>query len=95
MTQTGLILAFVAVGIALGLVLLVAAVRSRGGAVDGSDERIGRYTALGMSIGMLFGAALGAVVWISTGEFVFWVVFLGGGMTAGMGLGRAMAERSR
>jgi hypothetical protein len=51
--------------------------------------------AMGMSIGMLLGALLGIVVWISTGEFVFWVIFMGGGMTTGLALGTAYSTRSR
>jgi hypothetical protein len=46
-----------------------------------------------MSLGMLFGAALGTIVWVSTGQFVFWVIFLGGGMTVGLALGNAMGAR--
>jgi hypothetical protein len=52
-------------------------------------------SALGMSIGMLLGAALGTIVWVSTGEFVFWVIFLGGGMVVGLGLGAATASKPR
>jgi hypothetical protein len=51
--------------------------------------------AAGMSIGMVLGALLGTVVWISTGEFVFWVIFMGGGMTVGLAAGTAYATRSR
>ena len=60
-----------------------------------ADERIARATSLGMSVGMLLGAALGVVVWMSTGEFVFWVIFMGAGMTVGMAAGHGIAVRSR
>jgi hypothetical protein len=94
MTQTEIVLALVALGIVLGASLLFGAVRRRAATVGAANDRAGRATALGMAVGMLFGAALGVIVWISTGEFVFWVIFLGGGMTVGMALGRAVAERS-
>jgi hypothetical protein len=94
MTQTELVLALVAVGIVLGAVLLAWAARARAGTAGATDDGIGRATAAGISVGMLFGAALSVVVWISTGQFVFWVIFLCGGMTVGMALGRAMAGRS-
>jgi hypothetical protein len=51
--------------------------------------------ALGMSAGMLFGAALGVIVWLSTGEFVFWVIFLGGGLVVGLALGSASTSKAR
>lgn len=33
------------------------------------------YTSLGMSLGMLFGAALGVVIWLTTDLFVFFSCF--------------------
>ena len=49
--------------------------------------------ALGMSAGMLLGALLGVIVWVSTGNFVFWVVFMGGGMVSGLAIGTSWAAR--
>ncbi len=60
---------------------------------EGRSFDRGRATSIGMSLGMLFGAALGTIVWISTGQFVFWVIFLGGGMSVGLALGSAMGAR--
>ena len=44
---------------------------------------------------ILFGAALGTIVWLSTGEFVFWVIFMGGGMVLGLAIGSARAPEQR
>ena len=52
-----------------------------------------RATTLGMSLGMLFGAALGTVVWVSTDQFVFWVIFMGGGMAVGLAIGSSLGSR--
>jgi hypothetical protein len=60
---------------------------------EGRSFNRGQATSIGMSLGMLFGAALGTIVWVSTGQFVFWVIFLGGGMTVGLALGNAMGAR--
>ncbi len=38
---------------------------------------------------------LGTIVWLSTGEFVFWVIFIGGGMVTGLALGSARASGTR
>jgi len=81
--------ALVALFVVAGLAVLVIA--ARGGVRTASGSR----QALGMSVGMLFGAALGAIVWISTGDFVFWVIFMGGGMVLGLGIGSARAGEQR
>ena len=81
--------ALVALFVVAGLVLLVIAARGGARTVNSSRQ------ALGMSAGMLFGAALGTIVWLSTGEFVFWVVFMGGGMVTGLALGTARAPEQR
>ena len=87
------ILVAVVVGLfLLGLLLVLAVLQARR-PPSASDERIARMTSLGMSLGMLSGAVLGVIVWISTGEFVFWVVFIGGGMVSGLAIGRSLAER--
>ena len=38
---------------------------------------------------MLFGAALGVVIWLITDTFVFFPVFIGAGLSAGMAVGAA------
>lgn len=76
----------------LGLILVLGVLQSRRPSSP-SDERIARMTSLGMSFGMLFGGVLGVIVWMSTKEFVFWVVFVGGGMVSGLAIGRSLAER--
>lgn len=81
--------ALVALFVVAGLVLLVIAARGGARIVNGSRQ------ALGMSAGMLFGAALGTIVWLSTGDFVFWVVFMGGGMVTGLAIGSARAPEQR
>jgi len=81
----------------LGIVTLVALVvlRSRSTSPARDDAIHNPSAALGMSVGMLLGGILGVIVWVSTGEFVFWVIFLGGGMTVGLAAGTGMASRSR
>jgi hypothetical protein len=81
----------IAIGIVivLGLAVLAALVRPR----PRTTDRMGRYPAAGMSLGMLLGAVLGVVVWQSTGEFVFWVIFVGGGMVTGLAIGSSWAAR--
>ncbi len=81
--------AVVALFVVAGLAVVVAAVR--GGTRTVTSSRQG----LGMSAGMLFGAALGTIVWLSTGEFVFWVIFMGGGMVLGLAIGSARAPEQR
>ena len=49
------------------------------------------YTGLGMSLGMLFGAALGLVIWLTTDTFVFFRVFIGAGMSVGLAVGTERA----
>lgn len=79
----------VAVGVVAILALLVLAARRNG--TDRQRQMESSPAAVGMSLGMLFGAALGTIVWISTDEFVFWVIFMGAGMTLGLALGSARA----
>lgn len=81
--------ALVGVFVVAGLALVAYAARHR------DREAVGSPLALGMSAGMLFGAALGTIVWLSTEEFVFWVIFLGGGMTIGLALGSAREPKAR
>ena len=80
--------------VALGVVMLVATA-GRQRRADIADPRADRARSLGMSIGMLVGASLGVIVWILTGEYVFWVVFLGGGLAVGLAAGQGIAGRSR
>ena len=87
--DTGLIVAATLVGVfvVVGLALVAYAARRR------EPVAPRPLAAVGMSAGMLLGAALGAIVWISTGEFVFWVIFTGGGMVLGLALGSATASK--
>jgi hypothetical protein len=88
---------FVALLVVVGvLVTLATAVTwARGGRSQADLSTTSPAVGLGMSIGMLLGAVLGVIVWISTGQFVLWVVFLGAGMSAGLAIGSGMAQRRR
>ncbi len=88
-----IVLVAVVVGVALLVVAAALAMRQAREPQSASDQRVARMTSLGMSIGMLFGAVLGFIVWMSTDEFVFWVIFMGGGMVTGLAAGRGWAER--
>ena len=46
------------------------------------------YTDRGMTLGMLFGAALGVVIWLTSGLFVFFPVFVGAGFSIGLAIGK-------
>jgi hypothetical protein len=81
----------VGIVVVVGLALLAVAAGWRSPAARPTESR----AMLGMSIGMLFGAVLGAIVWLSTGEFVFWVIFTGGGLVLGLGIGSSWALRHR
>ena len=61
-----------------------------------NDQSTGEtnYTSLGMSLGMLFGAALGFVIWIATDTFVFFPVFIGAGLSAGMAVGAGREKKN-
>ena len=83
-----LVAALVCVAVVVGLVLVTFAARRR------EPLRARPRSPLGMAGGMLFGAALGTIVWLSTGEFVFWVIFLGGGLTLGLAIDAANASRT-
>jgi ABC-type Fe3+-siderophore transport system permease subunit len=91
MLDQGLLVAALLVGVfvVVGLAVVGYAARHRG------RDAMMSPSALGMSGGMLFGAALGTIVWASTGEFVFWVIFVGGGMIVGLALGSARAPKPR
>jgi hypothetical protein len=84
-----LTLALVGVFIVTGLALFAYAVRR--GPPEADRSRQG----LGMAAGMLFGAALGAIVWFSTGESVTWVIFMGGGLVLGLAVGGTRASDPR
>jgi uncharacterized protein YacL len=92
---------YIAVGvlvlIIVGIVAILALRMLRPGDAAASSRQAGTSTtaSLGMSIGLLLGGLLGALVWISTGQFVFWVVFVGGGLSTGLAIGTALASRSR
>ena len=51
------------------------------------------YTGLGVSLGLLFGAALGVVLWLATDSFVFFPVFVGAGLSIGVALGAARDQQ--
>jgi hypothetical protein len=88
--------------VALVLVLLVVGVlmltwlafRVRAAPDDDAHTVSSPAASLGMSVGMVLGAVLGAIVWLSTGHFVFWVIFMGGGMTAGLAIGSSYSSRA-
>jgi len=90
------ILPIVVLGLVVGVLLLIVLVayaaraRPSGGRPPVANDA---SAGLGMSIGLLLGSILGTIVWISTGEFVFWVVFMGGGMTVGLAMGTGLASR--
>ncbi|MDH4142026.1 MAG: hypothetical protein OEV61_05395 [Chloroflexota bacterium] len=93
MTEVSIVVAILlAVGIAL---LAWLAVRRRSAPADEPSTMNAPSAGLGMSVGMLLGAILGAIVWLSTGQFVFWVIFVGGGMSAGLAIGSSYAGRQR
>lgn len=94
MSYQAIVAIVVVVGVLAGILLLILAWRRMPSSARG-QRGTGETTALGMSIGMLFGAALGTIVWLSTDQFVFWVIFMGGGMTLGMAIGQARANGSR
>jgi Ni/Fe-hydrogenase subunit HybB-like protein len=93
MPETTIVVLFIGVGIVTGLALLAFAARSR--QTRRELEPTGSRAALAMSAGMLLGAVLGAIVWQSTGEFVFWVIFTGGGMVSGLAIGSVGAAKPR
>jgi hypothetical protein len=90
MDQDALLLtALVGILVVAGLVLVAFAARGGPRTIHSSRQ------ALGMAAGMLFGAALGTIVWRSTGEFTSWVIFMGGGMVLGLAIGSARAPKER
>ena len=90
MSEQTIVVMLVIAGLATAVALAVAVWR-RSALVTPPDRATLSAQALWMAAGMLFGGALGTIVWLSTGQFVFWVVFLGGGMTAGLAIGQARA----
>lgn len=47
------------------------------------------YQDLGTALGLLFGGILGVVIWIATESFVFFPVYTGGGLAAGVTIGES------
>jgi hypothetical protein len=82
-----LVLTLIAVSTVIGLVLILRAGRRQAGQ--------GSPVALGFGGGLLFGGALGTLVWLSTGDFVSWIIFVGGGMVLGIGVGSTRAAHLR
>jgi hypothetical protein len=93
MPSNVLLMILVGVGLLTGLVLLAWA--ARGTRSEGMTRPLSGAPALGMSVGMLLGALLGVIVWVSTGDFVFWVIFVGGGMVSGLAVGSSLTARGR
>jgi hypothetical protein len=54
------------------------------------EEKVG--TNRGTSWGFSLGAALGIVLWITTGNFIFFPIFVGAGLSIGLATG---AERDQ
>ena len=48
---------------------------------------------LGLALGMLFGAALGVVLWLATDTFVFFPVIIGAGLSIGLALDNTRSNR--
>ena len=90
MSEEAIVVVLVIAGLAVGVALAVALWR-RSALILPSDPAGQSAQARWMAAGMLFGGVLGTIVWLSTGQFVFWVVFLGGGMTVGLAIGQARA----
>jgi hypothetical protein len=91
MSESVAVVILIGIGLIVGLALLAFLTRS----TRAITRQTGLSPALGMSAGMLLGAILGVIVWVSTGDFVFWVVFVGGGMVTGLAIGTSLAERRR
>lgn len=83
---------FVVLLVGAGLITLIALIALAARGRSRADRPpTDSYLSIGMSLGMLIGAGLGTIAWILTDEFVFWVIFLGAGLTIGIGLGSARA----
>ncbi|MCB8922775.1 MAG: hypothetical protein H6662_14400 [Ardenticatenaceae bacterium] len=52
-----------------------------------------KNTSLGMTLGMLFGAAIGVVIWLTTDTFVFFPVFIGAGLSVGLAIDEAAKDK--
>lgn len=53
------------------------------------EARAGR----GLLLGMIFGAALGVVLWLATDTFVFFPVFVGAGLSVGLALDNVQSDK--
>lgn len=60
---------------------------------NGQSDKETSSTGLGLSLGLLFGAALGVVLWLATDTFVFFPVFVGAGLSIGVALGAARDQQ--
>ena len=47
----------------------------------------------GLLIGLIFGAALGVVLWMATDTVVFFPVFVGAGLSIGLALDNAQSDK--
>lgn len=52
-----------------------------------------RYMEFGISLGLLFGAAMGITLWLLTEQFVFFPVFVGSGLTVGVAIGASIDQQ--
>lgn len=59
---------------------------------DNQTQQEPSYSSMGTSLGVVFGGALGLVIWLTTDTFVFFPVFIGAGLTIGLAVG---AERDK
>jgi hypothetical protein len=82
---TVVVILLLGAGIITLIALIALAVRRSGTDQPQTDS----YLSIGMSLGMLIGAGLGTIAWVLTEEFVFWVIFMGGGLSVGLALGSA------
>jgi hypothetical protein len=60
---------------------------------NGRSDKETNNTGLGIALGMLFGAALGVVLWLATDTFVFFPVFVGAGLSIGLAIGAARDQQ--
>lgn len=60
---------------------------------DNRSSKETNHTGLGIGLGLLFGTALGVVLWLATDSFVFFPVFVGAGLSIGVALGVARDQQ--
>ncbi|MCB9420195.1 MAG: hypothetical protein H6667_10335 [Ardenticatenaceae bacterium] len=60
-----------------------------------SEPNQTNYMALGLSLGLLFGSAVGIVLGIAMDNMAFMAIFTGGGLTLGVALGSGLEQLNR